>query len=333
MSVSLEPHSLFDRTIGRQRSTWETLGLVLLVVVPSVAAALQLGLADVFRTPSQRSLLAPATIVTYLVLVSPVLSRAEQNVVRSLRRLVLLEGRELERRLAQASAVSPVHEAAGIAAGLVLGLVIFGDLARTFSSWASFVIDVMTYAMMALFGWMAAYAIASTRITNTLLRQPMHIDPLDLKPFETIGRQSLVLALAFIGAIALGLLLPTYGENALLDPRFWLLYLPVAVVPLLVFFLHMRPTHRVLAQAREQELSAVRRQLFDACRRLVRLEQAGKGAGELPAVINALGGFEKTLAEARTWPYDTATLRTLAVSIFIPLLTVLLRRVFEVYIR
>ena len=50
-------------------------------------------------------------------------------------------------------------------------------------------------------------------------------------------------------------------------------------------------------------------------------------------MIAALATFEKALVESRTWPYNTATVRTLALSILIPIVSVLARRVVEVYIR
>jgi len=75
----------------------------------------------------------------------------------------------------------------------------------------------------------------------------------------------------------------------------------------------MRPTHRVLAVARDRALAGVEQQLRRSSRALVT--------------------YEKELQDASTWPYNPAILRTLVVSILVPTVTLLDRRIFEVYIR
>ncbi len=61
--------------------------------------------------------------------------------------------------------------------------------------------------------------------------------------------------------------------------------------------------------------------------------QKGKPTGNLPWEVNALAAYEKELQEVSTWPYNPATLRTLAASVLFPVATLLARRVFEVYIQ
>jgi hypothetical protein len=323
--------SLFERTIGHPRPARASLAIVVLIFAPSLAAGVQLGLADVLARPDLRSLLAPATILAYLVLIAPILATGERNAVAALRPIIQADEVEVD-RLIERGAASLVQELAGIAGGLALGALIFGDASRTFDSWASFIVDATLYAMMGVFGWTAAYSIASTRFANSLMQQPLRVDPLDIRPFEGIGRQSLVLAMAFIGVIALGLLLARYGEAAFLELRFWLLYLPVIAVPITVFFLRVQSTHRVLADAKAGELGEVRRELHNAFRRLLLQQRTGQEAGDLATVVAGLADYEQALAESRTWPYDITTIRTLVLSIFVPLMTILLRRVLEVYI-
>ena len=61
--------------------------------------------------------------------------------------------------------------------------------------------------MYGLLAWTIYATLASTRLTNALLSQPLQIDPFDLSPFEPIGRQSLLNALVFVGGISLSLIL------------------------------------------------------------------------------------------------------------------------------
>ena len=325
--------SLFDRTIAHRRSIWATLGLVLLIYLPTLAAAYELGLTDFFTNPGSRGILSGPTIIAYIVVLGPILAGQDRIVVRSLRPIILLDDEELAGVVRRASAISPIHEAAAIATGLFFGFLIIGGVPAPGESWPTYVWVGTGYVMLGLLGWIGFMSIAGTRVISQLLRQPMRVDPLDITPFEAIGRQSLVLALVFVGGITLGLLLGNYGMAALSNPRFWLLFLPLSLVPVVVFFLNMRPTQRVLAASRNRALAEVREQLRRAFHLLLERMQNGEATGNVPWEVNALVAYEKELLEASTWPYNTAILRTLVVSVLVPTLMVFARRIFEVYIR
>jgi len=326
-------HSLFDRTIARPRPLWATLLLVLLVYLPTLAAAYALGLTDLYDDPRSRSLLAAPTVIAYVLLLGPILGPLESAVVRSLRPVLLADDEELERVVQRAAAVSPWHEMAAIAGGLFFGVLIIGGSPDPGATWPIFVVTATGYVMLGLLGWAGFLSIASTRVVASLLRLPMQIDPLDRQPFEAIGRQSLAMALAFVGGITIGLLLGGYGSAALLNPRFWLLFLPLSLLPVLVFYLNLRPTHRVLSGARERALGQVQQQLRRSFPSLLERMQKSEPTGNLPWEVNALVTYEKELQDASTWPYNPTILRTLFVSVLVPTVTLLARRIFEVYIR
>src|SRR3989304_2352035 len=75
--------SLFDRTIAHRRSIWATLGLVLLIYLPTLAAAYELGLTDVFTNPGSRGILSGPTIIAYIVVLGPILAGPDRILVRS----------------------------------------------------------------------------------------------------------------------------------------------------------------------------------------------------------------------------------------------------------
>jgi len=327
------PCSIFDRTIARPRRVWATLVLALLVYLPTLAAAYALGFTDIYGEPRSRSLLAAPTVIAYVLLLGPVMAPLESAVVRSLRPILLVQGEELERIVQRAATVSPWHEMAAIAGGLFFGVLIIGRSPGPGEAWPMYAVMATGYAMLGLLGWAGFLSIAGTRVISTLLRLPMQVDPLDRKPFEAIGRQSLALALAFVGGITIGLVLGGYGSAALSNPRFWLLFLPLSLLPVLVFYLNMRPTHRVLSAARERALDQVQRQLRRSFPSLLERMQKGEPTGNLPWEVNALVAYEKELEDASTWPYNPAILRTLVVSVLVPTVTLFARRVFEVYIR
>jgi hypothetical protein len=115
----------------------------------------------------------------------------------------------------------------------------------------------------------------------------------------------------------------------MLDWRNWILYSLLALVAILIFFLNMRPTHRVLAAEKKKELGAVQERILLACRALMARIEAEKDTGTLGAEIGALVAYEKRIQETSTWPYDTAMLRTLFFSVIFPAVAALARIVGE----
>jgi hypothetical protein len=158
----------------------------------------------------------------------------------------------------------------------------------------------------------------------------MKVDPFDTKPFEPIGKQSLRIALVFIGGITISLVFIGTDFSNFFIPLFWLIYIPLALVPLILFFLNMLPTHRVLANAKARELDSVRNHLNVSFRALHHRLNNNIDTEIIPAEINALAEYEKHLQETRTWPYNTAMLRTLFFSILIPVGTLIGRIIIEV---
>jgi hypothetical protein len=64
-------------------------------------------------------------------------------------------------------------------------------------------------------------------------------------------------------------------------------------------------------------------------RRPAGLLEQGQPTGNLAAEIGARMADKRRLVSARTWPYNTAMLRTLTLSVFIPLATIVARKVAE----
>ena len=121
----------------------------------------------------------------------------------------------------------------------------------------------------------------------------------------------------FVGGIALSIVLGG-GLASFSTWQNWVVYPLLAVVPILVFFLNMRDTHRVLAAEKRRQLTAVQQRIVTASRELMRRIDAGERSGTLGGEISALIAYEERLQVARTWPYNTAMLRTLFVSIIVP---------------
>jgi hypothetical protein len=325
--------SWFDRTVARPRPAWVTVLLALLVCLPALAVAVNRGLTDVFASPGARSLFTAPAVIAYVVIIAPILGRLQPYVIRSLRPVILLDDQELARVIQRSAAIPPLYEAVAIGIGLLFGVFLIGGVPGPGLHWTIYVEIVNDYAMCGLLGWLGLISIASTRVVRRVLRLPLAIDPLDITPFEAIGQQSLIISLAFVGGNMLGFFIGSYGTRALGDPRFWALFGPLCLLPAAVFFLNMVPTQRVLSKARKRELAEVSEELNVASRRLLQCCKTGEPAGNLGQEVNALASFEQRLREARSWPYNTAILRALVISITVQVAAVLARRLMESYIR
>jgi hypothetical protein len=103
-------------------------------------------------------------------------------------------------------------------------------------------------------------------------------------------------------------------------------YLLLVVATVLVFFLNMRPTHRVLTTAKSRELAAVATSIGRTYRQL-RQRQDGDSPNPDLSELGAWLALEQRLKAARTWPYNTEMLRTVFVSVLLPLVVPLARSV------
>jgi hypothetical protein len=176
--------------------------------------------------------------------------------------------------------------------------------------------------------WTIFIAVASTRVHAALHRQALRIDIFDPSPFEPIGRQALLLAMVFIGGSTLSFIL-TFQLQNIAAPGFWTGYIIMVMVSALIFFLSMRPTHKVLAAAKKREHDAIQQHITRACRELVKRLDGSQAAHDLAAEINALAIYEQRIGGARTWPYNTTMLRTLFFSVLIPLGSAVARLVWD----
>ena len=85
-----------------------------------------------------------------------------------------------------------------------------------------------------------------------------------------------------------------------------------------VFFLNMHQTHALLARTKNEQLKRTDDCLARAFYRLHDLIEKNHDTDAVSLELNALAISKRELMHTRTWPYDTATLRTLSVSVLTP---------------
>ena len=322
--------SIWFRLIGRRRPLWITLFIGLLfILAPLVAAHVDGLLDDLFSQGHWRLMLGPGVVIAYILVVAPFVEQAEAGVIQAFRPLILIKDEAFDQLVVEASRVNPIGEGISFGLGAVLGVWIGQSWVLDADAfWLKLVLVPSIGLMFGLLVWTIYVALAGTRLNASLHHQPFRVDIFDTKPFWPVGRQSLLIALVFVGGMVLGML-GGFVEDSLLDWRNWLLYSLLALVAVLIFFLNMRPTHRVLAAEKKQALGAVQERILLACRALMARIEEQEDTGTLGAEINALVAYEKRIQETSTWPYDTAMLRTLFFSVIFPAVAALARIVGE----
>ena len=316
--------SLFERFIARPRRPLAMLGIVILLfAAPFVAAYADGLLNDLIRVGAWRGLLVPPAVITYIFVIAPPVQGMESAVLRSIRPAVLVDDEQFNRLVQRTVRTSPRQESAVFVAGALLGLLMATFNSSFGWSWVAIVGLLSIAVMYGLLAWAVYGSVLGGRLTAALLRQPLRIDPFDTTPFEPTGRQSLLLALVFVGGITLSLPFVVLQPGALLQPQFWLIYISLAAIPVVVFFVGMTPVHRVLAAARDHEREVVEEHLLRLCRDMMQRLEGNQETGSLPMEINALTAYDERLQSAPTWPYNTGMLRTLIFSFVIPAATIL----------
>jgi hypothetical protein len=328
--MTLTSSSLFDRVFSRKRPAWVVaLVSLLLLLLPFMVAYLDGELDYILRQGFWRVLVLPPAIILYIWLVSPLISRSGTDVIRALQPYTALDAESYASVVKSASTIRPLHEVVILCVGIILG--ILSALASGFNQQAPLVkLYWLVFAslMNAILLWTIFISIASTRVNATLHRHLTRIDLFDQTPFTVVGRQSLLLALVFVGGMTISMLLSIRVEN-LTSPSAWLGSLIMILVTGLIFFMSMYPTHNILAQVKKTELASVRKRIQDVCRELVHRIDENQLLGELPTQVNTLAFYEQRLLVVRTWPYNTSMLRTLFLSVSVPLITMLGRRLAE----
>lgn len=325
------PPSLFDRYFTRIRPWWATLIVSLSLLSLPFAAAYFDGNLSMFISNGQwRVYLLAPTIIIYIYLVSPLMAHTGAQVIAAIRILAKMDPKEYDLIVQDASRINPLHEWVAFGIGIFLGvLAILAAGFDQFTSWLTVFWLISTCLMYGILAWTIFVSVASTRVNSVIHQIPLKIDILNPKQFETVGRQSLLLALVFIGGITLSLLF-TYQDGSLSSPEFWIFNILFVLFAVLIFFLSMRPTHNLLSKEKERELLPLQSLLNSKCRRLVDQLDQGVNSGTLPAEINALVVHEQRLSTARTWPYNVTMLRTLFFSVFIPIGSILARLVVDI---
>jgi hypothetical protein len=338
MSDNLEhdiaaPLTVPEEWLRRARLTWASAALVVgLIMLAFLAVTLWAeGLSARAFVDSglwRAVLLAPAEVL-YFLLIYPATTAARQAEVKAFRPLMDLGDDSFMSMLRAGPAYN--HRRVWLVFGL--GFMV-GALTRIVDpfpelTWMNVYISVTSGVMWGLICLGAHEGLTGKPLLALAEQRGLRISLFDLSFMQPVARNSLLVALVFIGGITVSLFfLPL---QTLLRPINLVFYIAVAAVVVWIFFTSMQGTHRALASAKKRELDYARRRLTAAYQRL-QAQSPGAGEGEpgpAAAEVSLWLALEQRLLAVPEWPYDTRTLRNLGVAILAPILSVLARLVAE----
>ena len=261
-------------------------------------------------------------MVVYILAAPPPLERSRRQVAQALRPLVQLDDEVFDAVVAHACRRRPRVEALGALAGIAFVLLISGwpalDLQYPVTTAYVYAANIVMFAAI---GWIAAVIFEITRLTDDLLRQPIRVNILDVSPFEAVGRQSLLLALVFLGGTVLSLVfVVSPGElEGFLSWQNIVIYSVMIALSVVAFFLGMYSTHRLLSVTKRGHMTQTQLRLSAAYDRFHHVAEATPDAQAAATELMAWTAAKEELNTARTWPYNTGMLRTLVASGLAPL--------------
>ena len=271
------------------------LGSVLLLTPAMLAYLDGVGVARLFA--DFRALFIYPLLIAYLLNACHLVQKTRESVARALRPLVQLDESTFAQEVNRACRVSPISELSALGVGMLIGLainIVFEPIEPE-----PYLMELYSYlsriVMWGVIVWAIYVAFTVTRLTNALLRQPIHVVIFDLRPFEPIGRQSLWLSLLFVGGMVFGLLSSNFTEEEL---RLEYLINNTFIIALIVaiFFLNTHNVHRVLAATKQQQLESVERHL---ARAYYRLEALIAENGDTYAVATELNALATSKQDSR----------------------------------
>jgi len=336
------PSTLLEEFVERSGLSWRQAAVVvgLALTLLAVGAAYLGGLlSGPFNGELWRHGLTAPALIAYILLVQPLLRRLRDGAIEAFRPLVLLDDDDFCRSLAKAPLFSRRREWLAMGIGVAGGLLLSQpwDYSGPFWAWGS--VWLALYGLLSgvllygLLGWFIYHALSSTRLFSELRRHTVEINVFDLGFLEPIGRWSLGIALAFIGGDTLSLLFLSWPT---IDIETMVIYIPLILAPVLVFFLNMRSTHDIIVEAKGRDLRMVRERLAAGSQMLRNRAEKGQ-VEEMEALLDSFTAwvtYENRVEEVPEWPYTESIMRRLVVSMLLPLGVIVVQAlVFELALR
>jgi hypothetical protein len=271
----------------------------------------------------------PPAILTYVLLVHYILDISGRKAVQSLRPVVALDDTTFDELVARMSEGILRYQWVPMVvfAGLSVPLLEMWDWPNGFL-WSTAVSRAIPLLEYAVIGSAMYLVVARNRFFTELFKQPVSIDVFNPAPVRPMGRWGLSVSATIMGGVTISVLL-VGDPQEILSLEHLPMYLVATAAAVLAFFGSMSSTHRVLVQAKERELNAIRSNLSTMYRELRKCSEAGKfgGTDEMANAITAYLEYERRIAEAQEWPYTVNTLRGLFATVLLPITVTVIQQI------
>ncbi|MCB0074952.1 MAG: hypothetical protein KDE20_26020, partial [Caldilineaceae bacterium] len=273
-------------------------------------------LEPVLRDGTWRILAFPAVMILYNLIMAPWLSSMDERIAEAIRPLSHLSDAAYAALVAKATATGVRGPWLAFGLGILAQIGLYGvPRTRAPLDLYMFVTFMLMYGTM---GWLIYRAVVGTHLSRALPRQPLSVNVFDITPFEPIGRQSLLLAMAFVGGATVSLFFILGRDDMLQWPNL-VIYATLILITLAVFFSNMWPTHRLLAAHKKRHRAEADATIAQAYGELTALTAEGANTAHVESTISAWAVIDDRLKLTRTWPYNTEMLRTLVITVLTPL--------------
>jgi hypothetical protein len=290
-----------------------------MVLLPVIFAVLDGFLPEVFATGAWRLLYFQPAIILYILVISPFQRRARERVITGLRPIVELSDDEFNEFVSEQTSVSPRVELLAIAIGALAGwLLLPGIAVGSDTPWLRVYQAIFTVLMYGAIAWIIYISISSTRVLRQLLRQPLQVNILDIRPFEPVGSQSLLLSLAFVIGATLAMAFFVTPELVITFESL-VVYAGFALVTVLLFVLNMYDTFRVLSTTKKREMNFAQDHISEAYQLLTQNAEQGEDIESALDELNTWTGIKQRIGKAQTWPHSADIVAKLVASTLLPL--------------
>jgi hypothetical protein len=315
------PSTMLEAWVDRTRRSWVLIAvaasLVLLLLLFTAAYLDGVLIGPINLDYWRYALMSPA-MVAYVLLTHPKLKQLRESAIRAFRPLIPLDDEHFRRTLSKAPLFDRRREWLAVFIGAAAGVLVTRAAWPYYQFWTTLYLIMASAIMFGLLGWLAYTSLAGTRLFPASLVRSPDLNVFDMAMLEPIGRWSLGVALSFVGGITLSLIfLPRPARIAGTATMYAILIL----APVLVFFLNMVSTRRVIVHAKKRELRMVRDHLA-ATSRALREKAADAGQEEMSSLLGIFSAWvavEQRVKAVPEWPYTATIRRSLAVSLLLPI--------------
>jgi hypothetical protein len=209
---------------------------------------------------------------------------------------------------------------------------IFGMLAFTIPMFFqnAFIEDIVIsslvdFMMFAVFGCLLYSVMLYVRLISVLVQKTSTENIFDPKPYQPVAQWSLAVSLTVIGGVIINLLL----QGGVVKTNYIIIYTLFIIVAVIVFIMGMKSTHQVMHNNKTTELDKLNIELMEIHKELlarVRERQLEK-ADSLLELASKINTHKQIIKKAAEWPYTVGNIRSLVVSILIPVLISLIKSV------